>query len=194
MVESADDRADSAEADGAEADDRRRAAKRRAWAGTSLFLALAPGTVAGVVPWLLTRWQPGDPPYPLPVRVLGAAAVVASGALILAAFARFVREGVGTPAPAAPTERLVVGGLYRFVRNPMYLAVSGAILGQALLLGRPVLLAYGLLITAANASFVRWYEEPTLRRQFGADYDTYRAAVPAWRPRLHPWTPDPPKP
>jgi protein-S-isoprenylcysteine O-methyltransferase Ste14 len=146
--------------------------------------------VAGVVPWLLTRWEAGDPPYPGAVRVAGAGVLVASAALILSAFARFVREGVGTPAPAAPTERLVVGGLYRYVRNPMYLAVSGAIVGQGLLLARPGLFAYGAVITAVNAAFVRWYEEPTLQRRFGADYAAYRGAVPAWLPRLHPWTPD----
>lgn len=164
--------------------------RARAAAGTSLFLALAPGTVAGVVPWLLTRWEAGDPPYPAAVRVAGGVALAASAALILSAFARFVREGVGTPAPAAPTERLVVGGLYRFVRNPMYLAVSGAIVGQGLLLARPEPFAYGAVITAVNAAFVRWYEEPTLQRRFGADYTAYRRAVPAWLPRLHPWTPD----
>ena len=163
--------------------------KGRAAAGTSLFLALAPGTVAGLVPWLLTRWSGAEPPWPLPVRVVGAVVLAGSAALLLHAFARFVTEGLGTPAPAAPTERLVVGGLYRFVRNPMYLAVSGAILGQALLLGRPVLLVYGALITAVNATFVRLYEEPTLRRQFGEEYEAYRQAVPGWRPRLRPWTP-----
>lgn len=165
--------------------------RAKAAAGTSLFLALAPGTVAGLVPWLLTRWSAADPPWPAVARAVGGAVLVLSAALILSAFARFVREGVGTPAPAAPTERLVVGGLYRFVRNPMYLAVSGAILGQALLLGRPVLLVYGALITAVNATFVRLYEEPTLRRQFGADYDAYRRAVPGWLPRRRrPWTPE----
>ena len=166
------------------------AARRRASAaaGTSLFLALAPGTVAGVVPWWLTGWETGDPPYPLLVRILGAALLAAAAVVILVAFTRFVVEGVGTPAPAAPTERLVVGGLYRYVRNPMYLAVATAIVGQALLLSRPVLLAYAAAIALANAAFVHWYEEPTLHRRFGADYEAYRRAVPGWVPRLRPWT------
>jgi protein-S-isoprenylcysteine O-methyltransferase Ste14 len=98
-----------------------------------------------------------------------------------------VIEGVGTPAPVAPTQRLVVGGIYRHVRNPMYLAVGATIAGEALLLGQWGLLAYAALFFAIVATFVVTYEEPTLRRQFGADYDAYRRAVPGWLPRLHPW-------
>jgi protein-S-isoprenylcysteine O-methyltransferase Ste14 len=96
-------------------------------------------------------------------------------------------EGVGTPAPVAPTERLVAGGLYRHVRNPMYLAVGAAIVGQALLLGQPVLLVYAAAFAVTVAAFVRWYEEPALRRRFGEEYEAYLRAVPAWRPRLRPW-------
>jgi protein-S-isoprenylcysteine O-methyltransferase Ste14 len=105
------------------------------------------------------------------------------------AFARFVAEGVGTPAPVAPTRELVVGGLYRYVRNPMYLAVLAAIVGQALMLGRLVLLTYAAVMATAFVTFVRGYEEPTLAEQFGARYQAYRAAVPGWWPRRHPWRP-----
>jgi protein-S-isoprenylcysteine O-methyltransferase Ste14 len=160
----------------------------RAIAGSLLFLVVGPGVVAGVLPWLLTGWEAGDELGDLVgVRPL----LVAGIAALLDAFARFVREGRGTPAPVAPTERLVVGGLYRHVRNPMYLAVEAAILGQALLLGRSVLLAYAGVITVAFWSFVRLYEEPTLARRFGEEYEAYRRAVPAWWPRLRPWRPDP---
>ena len=100
-----------------------------------------------------------------------------------AAFWRFVVEGPGTPAPVAPTERLVVGGLYRYVRNPMYLAVAATVVGQALLLGRPILLLYAVVFIVAVTAFVHWYEEPTLRRQFGEQYEVYQRAVPAWWPR-----------
>src|SRR3989337_2028364 len=110
-------------------------------AGSSLFFALAPGVVAGVVPWWLTGWETES--VPLVVRALGVLLVAICAAVLLHAFARFVREGVGTPAPVAPTAHLVVGGLYRHVRNPMYVAVVGAVLGQALALGRPVLGVYG---------------------------------------------------
>jgi protein-S-isoprenylcysteine O-methyltransferase Ste14 len=159
-------------------------------AGSSLFFAVAPGVVAGVVPWLLTGWDGADPPWPLVLRVAGGLLLAASTVVLVQAFARFVREGRGTPAPVGPTERLVVGGLYRHVRNPMYVAVVGAIVGQALLLGRPVLLGYAALAGAAMALFVRIYEEPVLAARYGDQYQAYRRAVPGWLPRLHPWTPD----
>lgn len=107
--------------------------------------------------------------------------------MLLDAFLRFVMEGVGTPAPVAPTERLVVGGLYRYVRNPMYLAVAATIVGQSLLLGQPWLLVYAAAFGLVVVAFVHWYEEPTLRRQFGEHYEAYRRAVPGWWPRSRPW-------
>jgi protein-S-isoprenylcysteine O-methyltransferase Ste14 len=164
--------------------------KARAAAGSLVFLVLAPGVVAGLIPWLLTDWEVEEPlPYWLPLRVVGAILVVAGAAALLHAFWRFVVEGLGTPAPVAPTEHLVVGGLYRYVRNPMYLAVAATIVGQALLLGQPVLLAYAAVFGVAVAAFVHWYEEPTLRAQFGEQYEVYRHAVPGWWPRGEPWDP-----
>ena len=162
--------------------------RARAAAGSLLFLALAPGVVAGVIPWWLTAWDVREPlPYWLPARILGLV-LLAGGAIVLVhAFGRFVVEGVGTPAPVAPTERLVVGGLYRYVRNPMYLAVAATIVGQALVLGRLALIAYAAVVAVVVAAFVRWYEEPTLRRQFGEQYDEYRRSVPGWWPRRDPW-------
>ena len=163
----------------------------RAAAGSVLFLIVAPGIVAGVVPWLLTGWESSGAFGDLAaVRVLGGMLLVAGVVVLLEAFARFVLEGRGTPAPVAPTSRLVVGGLYRHVRNPMYLAVEAAILGQALLLGSGVLLAYAGVIGVAFWAFTRWYEEPTLTRRYGEEYDAYRHAVPGWRPRLTPWRPE----
>ncbi|HEX6570305.1 MAG TPA: isoprenylcysteine carboxylmethyltransferase family protein [Acidimicrobiales bacterium] len=156
--------------------------------GSSLFFAVAPGVVAGVVPWALTGWEVRyDSAWWAPVQVVGALVVAACAVVLVQAFVRFVREGAGTPAPVAPTERLVVGGLYGHVRNPMYVAVVGAIIGQAVLLGQPVLLAYGAVAGAVMAAFVHWHEEPVLAARFGRDYDDYRRAVPAWRPRLRPW-------
>ena len=156
----------------------------RAAAATLLFLVVGPGVVAGVIPWVLTGWESGDAFGALgPVRVVGGVSIVAGVAVLLEAFARFVLEGHGTPAPVAPTERLVIGGLYRFVRNPMYLAVGTTILRQALLLLRPILLGYAAVYVLAVAAFVRWYEEPTLARRYGAQYEAYRRAVPGWLPR-----------
>jgi protein-S-isoprenylcysteine O-methyltransferase Ste14 len=155
--------------------------------GTAAFLVAAPGVMAGVVPWMLTGWESADPP--VAVAVAGGALILAGVAVVLEAFARFALQGRGTPAPIAPTERLVVGGLYRHVRNPMYVAVATIIVGQALLLGRPVLLAYAGVFWLVVAAFVRFYEEPALSAQFGDEYAAYRRAVPAWRPRLRPWSP-----
>jgi len=152
-------------------------------AGSALFFALAPGIVAGVVPWLVTGWEV-DESWWAPVRVLGAALLVAGAIMLVTAFARFVIEGLGTPAPVAPTEELVVGGPYRYVRNVMYVAVTAAIVGQALLLGSVALLAYAAVAWAAMAAFARWYEEPVLASRYGARYEEYRRAVPAWLPRL----------
>ena len=148
-------------------------------------MVLAPGTMGGLVPFLLTGWVTHHPP--VVVFAFGALLLAAGAAVLLDAFARFVMEGVGTPAPVAPTGRLVVGGLYRYVRNPMYLAVTSTIVGQTLLLGQYWLLAYAALFLVVTMAFVSLYEEPTLRRQFGAQYDAYRTAVPGWWPRLRPW-------
>ena len=158
--------------------------KFTAAAGSSLFFASAPGVVAGVVPWGLTDWE-GEPAA-AGWQELGVALIAAGAAVLIHAFARFVREGVGTPAPIAPTEHLVVGGLYRFIRNPMYCAVVSCVMGQALLLSREVLWAYALVLMATFYTFVRGYEEPTLRAQFGSEYEAYRRAVPGWYPRARP--------
>ena len=158
-------------------------------AGSALFFLLAPGVVVGLIPWALTRWQVREPlPYYwAPARVIGGVVLLAGLIALVLAFVRFVVEGLGTPAPVAAPGRLVVGGAYRHVRNPMYLAVVGAIVGQALLLGRPGLVVYALVIWVMVAAFVRFYEEPELARLFGAEYEAYRRAVPAWWPRLRPW-------
>ncbi|PTE09937.1 methyltransferase family protein [Mesorhizobium helmanticense] len=156
-------------------------------AGSALFFIAAPGVVAGLVPWLLTAR------YHLPWSTLpgfvpvGWVLIVAAAALLLHAFARFALEGLGTPAPVAPTERLVVGGIYRHVRNPMYVAVLSIILGQALLFSSWALVAYAVIAAAAMVSFARLHEEPTLARRYGAEYEAYRRAVPGWLPRLTPW-------
>ncbi|GAA5138189.1 isoprenylcysteine carboxylmethyltransferase family protein [Pseudonocardia adelaidensis] len=150
-------------------------------------MVLGPGTVAGLAPWLLTRWRPRRPLPGGPVaRTAGVALVGAGGSVITHAFGRFVREGLGTPVPVAPPTELVVGGLYRHVRNPMYLALDCLILGQALLLGRGRLVAYLAALTGVAATVVKVYEEPTLARTFGDQYERYRQNVPAWWPRLRP--------
>lgn len=147
---------------------------------TAIFLLL-PATLTGLVPWLLTGWHPGR--TWLPLRLLGVLLVVAGTAGVVHSFARFVTEGRGTPAPFAPTERLVVGGLYRFVRNPMYVAGVFVIIGQALILGRLALWIYAVGFWLVVAGYVLRVEEPMLRKRFAADYERYRRTVPAWLPR-----------
>jgi protein-S-isoprenylcysteine O-methyltransferase Ste14 len=159
--------------------------RARAAAGSLVFLVVVPGTVAGLVPWFLTGWDRRDH-WPV-LDVAGWTLIAAGVVVLLHAFARFVVEGIGTPAPVAPTENLVVGGLYRYVRNPMYLAVGATIVGQALVLAQPVLFVYAAIFAVLVVAFVRGYEEPTLRGRFGEEYERYRRAVPAWWPRRTPW-------
>jgi protein-S-isoprenylcysteine O-methyltransferase Ste14 len=163
--------------------------KTPAVVGSAMFFAAAPGTVAVLIPWWITGWQPRAPlpvALMLPIRLVGALLILAGAVVLVHAFVRFVVEGFGTPVPIAPPERLVVGGFYRYVRNPMYVAVLASIIGQAMLLGRFDLLVHAGAVAVAVTAFVRWYEEPLLRRRFGAEYDAYRAAVPGWLPRLRP--------
>jgi protein-S-isoprenylcysteine O-methyltransferase Ste14 len=159
--------------------------------GSAGFFLVGLGIVVGLIPWLLTGWQVRKPVpyYWAPMRVLGVMLLVAGLITLVRAFVRFVVEGLGTPAPIAAPELLVVGGLYRYVRNPMYVAILAAIVGQALLLGQLGLLLYAAALGLISVAFVRWYEEPALTRRFGADYEAYRRAVPGWWPRLRPWEP-----
>jgi len=163
-------------------------ARARAVAGSLLFLVVAPGVVAGLIPYLLTGWE-RDGDVGALATVAGWLLVAGGLAALLPSFARFALQGLGTPAPVAPTEHLVGTGLYRHVRNPMYLAVASLIVGQALILGRPGLLLYAALFAATVFAFVRGYEEPALTEQFGAEYEAYRRAVPGWWPRLRPYRP-----
>ena len=159
--------------------------RARAALGSAVFFVLAPGVVAGLIPWLLTGWHARSGPWPL--RVVGLLLLVAGTGFLVTAFVRFVVEGLGTPAPVAPPQNLVVGGIYRYVRNPMYLAVLACIAGQYLLLFQPVLLLDAFVTAVAVVAFVRFYEEPKLADQFGEDYAEYRRAVPGWWPRLRPY-------
>jgi protein-S-isoprenylcysteine O-methyltransferase Ste14 len=162
--------------------------RTRSILGSIAFFFIAPAVVAGWVPWRITRGRIGPAPLGLPpLRWLGAALAAAGAIVLVECFARFATRGLGTPAPIAPTRHLVVSGLYRHVRNPMYVGVLVAILGQALLFGSVPLLGYAAAVFALVHLFVLAYEEPTLRRQFGDEYERYRAHVRRWWPRLTPW-------
>jgi protein-S-isoprenylcysteine O-methyltransferase Ste14 len=158
--------------------------------GSAVFFLVGPGLFAGVLPWWLTGWELRQPiPFWVVAQVLGAILTLAGVLVAAHAFARFVTEGRGTPVPVAAPDQLVIGGFYRYVRNPMYVALLAALIGQALLFASWSVLLLAALLWAATASFVHWHEEPALRRRFGAQYEAYLKAVPGWLPRLRPWTP-----
>jgi protein-S-isoprenylcysteine O-methyltransferase Ste14 len=155
---------------------------------SALFLVIAPGTVAGYVPWRLSGWRVEPPLLGWPwLRAFGVLLLAAGLPVLLDSFARFALAGRGTPAPIMPTDQLVVSGLYRYVRNPIYLAVLAIIVGQGLLFGITAVLVWAGVVAAACHVFVVGYEEPTLRRRYGQDYDTYCAAVRRWWPRWRSW-------
>ena len=156
--------------------------------GSAVFLAIAPGIVAGYVPWTICRWQLRAPLMGSSLlRLLGLSLMVIGLPVLLDSFARFPLQGVGTPAPVFPTRHLVVSGLFRYVRNPMYVAVVSLIIGQGLFFGSPRVLEYGIAVWVAFHLFVLIYEEPVLRRTYGPEYEQFCANVPRWIPRLHPW-------
>jgi len=159
--------------------------------GSAIFLFVAPGTVAGLVPWWIGNWRVHAPfPGFTALRIAGGVLIAVAFLFLLEAFLRFALQGIGTPAPIYPTKRLVVTGSYRLVRNPMYVTVVSLILGQSLVFGDIRLLAYGLCVWLAMHLFVLIYEEPTLRRTFPDDYAAFTANVPRWIPRLTPWRGD----
>lgn len=160
--------------------------RARAALGSAVFFVVAPGGTACLVPWWITDWQ-GDAPGI--AQALGAGITLAGVLLVVAAFVQFVVEGNGTPASPAPTQTLVVGGLYRWVRNPMYVGVAGAIAGQAVLFASVGVALWLAGFVLAVTMFVMAYEEPTLRRTYGPAYDDYARAVRRWVPRLRPWRP-----
>jgi len=156
--------------------------------GSALFFAVAPTSVAGLMPWWITGWEFRPPVFDLAATRAVGIVLIAAGLLVLVdSFTRFALQGLGTPAPIAPTQHLVVTGLYRHVRNPIYVALVAIILGQALLFGDPRLLWYAVLVWLAFHAFVVWSEEPVLLDTFGTEYEDFRANVPRWIPRLTPW-------
>jgi len=163
-----------------------------AFLGSAIFLVIAPGTLAIYGPWAITRWRFAPPLLGVfSLRILGVLMIVGGLPILLDSFIRFALQGLGTPAPIAPPQRLVVTGLYRWVRNPMYVAVSLLIFGQGLLFGSVRLLEYGLLVWLAFFAFVALYEEPALSRKFGKEYEEYCGQVSRWVPRAKPIEPGP---
>jgi protein-S-isoprenylcysteine O-methyltransferase Ste14 len=156
--------------------------------GSALFFVIAPLVLAGFVPWSVTQWEFRPAFFGVDLtRILGGLLILAGVPGVVDSFARFALEGLGTPAPVAPPQNLVVTGLYRYVRNPIYVAVVAVILGQALLFGDWRLLWYGALLWLFFHVWVVAIEEPTLKQTFGTEYESFRTNVPRWIPRLTPW-------
>ena len=156
--------------------------------GSAVFLVIAPGFVAGLMPRWISRWRLEAPFFGMPLfRFVGGILIALGLAGLLDSFVRFAVQGMGTPAPVFPTRHLVVSGLYRYVRNPMYIAVVSTIFGQGLVFGNVALLEYGGLVWLLFHFWVLGYEEPTLTARFGSEYEVFCAAVPRWIPRFTPW-------
>jgi protein-S-isoprenylcysteine O-methyltransferase Ste14 len=145
-----------------------------------------PGVMLLYLPALITRWR--VPSSPLPLQILAWTLILIGLLPLLESITRFVWAGRGTLAPFAPTETLVISGLYRYVRNPVYVGDLCAILGQAILFHSSALILYGFAVWLALHLFITLYEEPTLRRKFGPAYDSFLQNVPRWIPRFTPWT------
>jgi protein-S-isoprenylcysteine O-methyltransferase Ste14 len=147
---------------------------------TLIFAVVAAGTVAVVVPYLLlaprAEFEIGM------ARFVGAVPIVLGAVGAVWCVWDFVFTGCGTPAPIDPPKALVTRGLYRFVRNPMYIAMGLVLSGQAILFRSLRLAAYALLAWWACHAFVVFYEEPTLRKKFGRAYSEYCRQVPRWIP------------
>jgi protein-S-isoprenylcysteine O-methyltransferase Ste14 len=151
---------------------------------TLIFTILVPGTVAGIIPWLLLQGS-GDFALLIPsVWLVGFLPLLLGVGLYLWCAGAFTFIGKGTPAPIDAPKVLVIQGPYRWVRNPMYVAVLSVIVGEAILFRSLLLVGYALMFWAIVHAFVVFVEEPSLRQQFGVGYETYLRTVPRWIPRV----------
>lgn len=149
-----------------------------------LWTLLLPGFFAGYVPWRFFGLAQVHLDFTNPLHVLGLVLVAAGALLLGACIWEFARRGRGTLAPVDPPRELVVQGLYRYVRNPMYLSVSLIVFGEVLLTRSGALFVYWVIWFVAVNLFVMFYEEPTLRRRFGDSYEHYTRRVGRWLPRM----------
>jgi protein-S-isoprenylcysteine O-methyltransferase Ste14 len=162
--------------------------RSRAAAVRSAWFVLVGGTFGCLLPDLLDEWHVHRPlPYWTVAQAAGVLLICAGLVPVMESFVEFAKAG-RSPMPLASPPHLVVSGFYRYVRNPIYVGFLAILLGEALLFGSFGLMKYTAVAWCIGAAGARWYEEPILARKFGAEYEAYRRAVPAWLPRLHPWT------
>ena len=150
-----------------------------------LWAILLPGFFAGYVPWRFFGLARTRVAFFSRAPFLGLLCIGLGAVLLAACIVEFARSGRGTLSPVDPPRLLVVGGLYRYVRNPMYLSVTTIVLGEALLTQSSALGVYWVIWFLGANLFVIGYEEPTLRRRFGASYGEYTQHVGRWIPRFH---------
>jgi protein-S-isoprenylcysteine O-methyltransferase Ste14 len=148
-----------------------------------LWTILLPGVVAGYVPWEFFGVRDAVLDLSSPLQLLGLLFIIAGTALLVTGIVEFARSGRGTLSPVDPPKHLVVRGLYRYVRNPMYLSVTAILLGEVMLTRSGALALYWLIWFVVVNAFVIGYEEPTLRVQFGESYEEYLRTVGRWIPR-----------
>jgi protein-S-isoprenylcysteine O-methyltransferase Ste14 len=163
------------------------ASTRRSVLVSLLFIVFGgPGFVLVYIPFCITRFRipAGEPAW----QIALAAVLIAAGAVpAFESMKRFVFVGRGTMVPTVPTERLVVSGFYRHVRNPMYTGLLVALAGEAILLASRPMVVYLAVVWLATHLFICFYEEPTLARRYGVEYLRFKKHVPRWIPRPTAW-------
>lgn len=163
------------------------ASQRRNVIVSILFVVFGgPGILLLYLPLGITRFRipAGEPPWQM---CIAGTLIVAGLTPLLESILRFIHVGRGTLVPTAATEHLVVSGLYRYMRNPMYAGVTAVLAGEALLFRNRSLVIEAVLVCLGFTLFVHLYEEPTLTRRYPEAYPRYKSHVPRWLPRLTPW-------
>ncbi|UCD80253.1 MAG: isoprenylcysteine carboxylmethyltransferase family protein [Desulfobacterales bacterium] len=151
------------------------------WVKTIIFTILAPGTVTILLPYCLLRIHQNPPPIHSVISAVIGPSLIGLGLVIYLLCAwDFASTGKGTPAPLEPPKNLVVGSLYRVSRNPMYIGIVSILIGESVFFQSAILGGYTVLVFICFHIFVRYYEEPTLAAQFGAEYIRYCRRVPRW--------------
>jgi protein-S-isoprenylcysteine O-methyltransferase Ste14 len=152
-----------------------------------LVSLILPFTVLIIVPALIERKWVAAPAAQLIAGVL----IALLGLFVMAqTIVTFIRIGKGTLAPWSPTHKLVVGGMYAYVRNPMILGVITVLIGESVVISSRPILLWAALVFIINTVYFMFSEEPALQKRFGEEYREYKKNVPRWIPRMRPWKPD----
>lgn len=166
------------------------------WLRQVASIAALPGMVTLVVPYLLASQPNAMKPgwgFTLPLNLLpyaiGLLFITFGLGLMIQTISLFMTVGLGTLAPWDATQKLVVRGIYQYVRNPMITGVFCVLVGEAALLGSVSVFAWSIIFAAINMIYIPLSEEPGLAKRFGQDYAQYKQNVPRWIPRLTPWQP-----